>query len=505
MMFLPLSCKRTRSSSGSSMDHHDTADSFSDDDDHQSAWSMDDDDLPSLKELTDGFSDERILSIGAYGKVYMGEPEYGEKIAVKMFHDHTRTHADGGHEQFHKGFCSLKRLRHQNIVRLLGYSHETRQKHMEYDGRKIFSKKTCRALCSEYMHNGDLDKYLLSDKYKGDTWQTCYKIIKGISKGLKYLHEDLESPIYHLDLKPSNVLLDETFVPKLADYGLSRLSGDDQTQIMKCFMGTIGYVPPEYIDENVISNKFDIFSLGAIIIKIMAGRMSYSKRAEMSTQQFVELVHANWRDKLHATSKYAMGSYSEQVRSCIEIALSCVEADQCKRPSIGDIVNKLSKMEAEIHKMSQYPRTSMDQMPPCLLDGSKKRGEGFLYVHTLQLQFPFEPNKLIPCQLNLTNNSDEDVNFRFAPRKPKSFLNGLSRLHGSVPPNSSCIYIVTMEKHQQPPASMDTLDVILESWVGYRSTYAWDMDDFFSTGSEEDQPDCLVHMITLTAVCDPGG
>ncbi|KAE8796926.1 hypothetical protein D1007_28054 [Hordeum vulgare] len=71
MMCLPLSCKRTRSSSGSSMDHHDTADSFSDDDDHQSAWSMDDDDLPSLKELTDGFSDERILGIGAYGKVYM--------------------------------------------------------------------------------------------------------------------------------------------------------------------------------------------------------------------------------------------------------------------------------------------------------------------------------------------------------------------------------------------------------------------------------------------------
>lgn len=64
-------------------------------------------------------------------------------------------------------------------------------------------------------------------------------MIKGICKGLKYLHEDLESPIYHLDLKPPNVLLDEKLVPKLADYGLSRLSGDEQTQIMKCFMGTM--------------------------------------------------------------------------------------------------------------------------------------------------------------------------------------------------------------------------------------------------------------------------
>ncbi|XBJ21500.1 hypothetical protein VPH35_000036 [Triticum aestivum] len=219
------------------MDHHDTADPFSYYD--QPAGSMDGDHMSSLKELTDGFSDERTLGTGAYGKVYMGVHEYGKKIAVKMFHDDTPTHADGGHEQFQKVFSNLKRLRHQNIVKMLGYCYETQQKHMEYDGRKIFSEKTQRALSSEYMHNGDLDKYLLSDKYKGDTWQTCYGMIKGICKGLKYLHEDLESPIYHLDLKPSNVLLDEKLVPKLADYGLSRLSGDEQTQIMKCFMGTM--------------------------------------------------------------------------------------------------------------------------------------------------------------------------------------------------------------------------------------------------------------------------
>ncbi|XP_048550718.1 putative cysteine-rich receptor-like protein kinase 12 isoform X2 [Triticum urartu] len=358
---LPLSCRRTVfPRTMSSMDHHDTADPFSDYD--QPAGSMDGDDMSSLKELTDGFSDERTLGTGAYGKVYMGVHEYGKKIAVKMFHDDTPTHVDGGHEQFQKVFSNLQRLRHQNIVKMLGYCYETQQKHMEYDMRKILSEKTQRALCSEYMHNGDLDKYLLSDKYKGDTWQTCYAIIKGICKGLKYLHEDLESPIYHLDLKPSNVLLDEKFVPKLADYGLSRLSGDEQTQIMKCSMGTIGYVPPEYIDENVISNKFDIFSLGAIIIKILAGPTSYSKRAEMSTQQFVELVHGNWRDKLHATSTYALEVYSEQVRSCIEIALSCVEADQCKRPSIGEIVDKLIQTETAINKMTQSPGTSMDQV-----------------------------------------------------------------------------------------------------------------------------------------------
>lgn len=143
-------------------------------------------------------------------------------------------------------------------------------------------------------------------------------------------------------------------------------------------------------------------------------------------------------------------------------------------------------------------------MGSCLLDASKKRGRELLDVRPLQLRFPFESNKLIPCQLNLTNNSDEHVDFRCVPKNPKSFLNGLSRLHGSVPPNTSFIYIVSMEKHQQPPANMDTLDVILESWVGYTSrTRGWGMDDYFSTGSKEDLSGCPVHKVTLTAVCQP--
>uniref|UniRef100_A0ACD5TY81 Uncharacterized protein n=1 Tax=Avena sativa TaxID=4498 RepID=A0ACD5TY81_AVESA len=498
MISLPLTCRRivhpSRTRSTGSMDHYDNADPFSDDDQQEPM----DDDLFSKKELTDGFSDERSLGAGAYGKVYMGVHEYGKKIAVKMLHDDMPTHADGCHEQFQTEFSNLKRLRHQNIVQLLGYYYETKHKHMEYDGRQIFSEKTHRALYSEYMHNGDLDKYLLSDKYKGDAWHTCYAIIKGICKGLKYLHEELDSPIYHLNLKPSNVLLDNNLVPKLTDYGLSELCGEEQTQITKCFMGTIGYVPPEYIEGNEISNKFDIFSLGAIIMKIMAGPTSYSRNDEMRTPQFVELVQGNWRNKLHATSTYPLESYSQQVRSCIEIALSCLEVDPCKRPSIGDIVNKFNETENTSHErgwIGWVPGSPMHL---------KRRVKELLAIHPVHLRFHFEPNKLIPCNLNLTNNTDVHVDFRCVPKNPKSFLNGLSRLHGTVPPNSTCTYIITMEKPRQPPANMDTLTIILESWVGYRCT-RWDMDDYFSTskGSQVDQSNCQVDKVTLTAVCEP--
>lgn len=104
----------------------------------------------------------------------------------------------------------------------------------------------------------------------------------------------------------------------------------------------------------MISIKFDIFSLGVVIIKIMAGSKGYFKSDEMSAEQFIELVHGNWMNRLQETSVYKHESYSEQVKRCIEIAVSCVDEDRHKRPSIGDIINKLNKTET-IHELPNFP------------------------------------------------------------------------------------------------------------------------------------------------------
>uniref|UniRef100_A0A0A9CPN2 Protein kinase domain-containing protein n=1 Tax=Arundo donax TaxID=35708 RepID=A0A0A9CPN2_ARUDO len=247
-------------------------------------------------------------------------------------------------KQFRDEFQNLARLQHQNIVRLVSYSYEIRNKCVNYNGKLVFAEKTYRALCLEYMHNGTLDKYL-SDEYNGLDWKMRYAIIKGICKGLNYLHEELESPIYHLDLKPANILLDENMVPRIADFGLARLFVKERTLITETPLGTRGYIPPEYIKGGVISNKFDIFSLGVVIIKIMTGPAGYSESAEMSPQQFIENVHRKWRNRLHETPMYMFEKYSKQVKRCIEIALSCVEADRRKRPSIGGIINMLNDTE----------------------------------------------------------------------------------------------------------------------------------------------------------------
>ncbi|XP_066341238.1 cysteine-rich receptor-like protein kinase 14 [Miscanthus floridulus] len=231
---------------------------------------------------------------------------------------------------------NLWKLRHQNIVQLLGYCYEIKHEVMDFCGKLVPAENIYRCLCFEYMNNRSLDKHLY-DEGCGHDWQTRYKIIKGTCEGLKYLHEGLESPMYHLDLKPENILLDKNMVPKIADFGISKLIHIDQTQTAtQTYLGTRGYQPPEYIENNLISNKYDIFSLGVVMIRIITGYAGYYRKDSMSSQEFIDLVHENWRKKLQATSGcVSLEAECHQVRRCVEIALDCVQDNRKERPTIG--------------------------------------------------------------------------------------------------------------------------------------------------------------------------
>nr|ACM17529.1 protein kinase domain containing protein-2 [Oryza australiensis] len=301
-----------------------------------------------LEEITDGFSEERKIGQGAYGTVYKGEFRNGKEIAVKMLHNDTLGFDD---KQFENEFQNLMRLEHPNIVRLVAYCYETQHKHAEYKGRIVFAAIIHRALCFEYLTGGSLENHL-SDEFHGLDWPTRFKIIKGTCEGLKYLHEGLKSPIYHLDLKPGNILLDKNMVPKLADFGLSKLFTEEKTRVTQTPIGTVGYLPPEYIEKNVLSNKLDIFSLGVVMLNIIAGPRGRSRSAEMSSQEFTDLVLGNWTIRLQATwNGSSLEAYRQQVKTCTEIALKCVETDRHKRPNILDIVNKINETETMIGKI----------------------------------------------------------------------------------------------------------------------------------------------------------
>lgn len=290
-----------------------------------------------LEHITNKFSKDRIIGYGAYGVVYKGVLDNGEEIAVKRL-KHIGIDDD---KQFKNECSNLMRLQHENIVRLVGYCYEIAHKFEEYEGKYVPAGVEEKALCFEYMRGGSLDKKL-SDESRGLGWHTGYKIIKGICEGLNYLHNGSKDPIYHLDLKPANILLDKNMVPKIGDFGLSRLVDSTQTCTTTGIIGTLGYMPPEYINRFKITPKFDVFSLGVIIIQVMTGRDGYSKCGDMPSQEFIDLTHENWGKRFQPTiSSHA----SHEIKTCIRIALRCVEADRVKRPTIAEIVDELKKID----------------------------------------------------------------------------------------------------------------------------------------------------------------
>uniref|UniRef100_A0A0A9FEQ7 Protein kinase domain-containing protein n=1 Tax=Arundo donax TaxID=35708 RepID=A0A0A9FEQ7_ARUDO len=294
-----------------------------------------------IQRITNCFSEERKLGCGTFGQVYKGVLDDGKEIAVKKL----RFMPGINDRQFQNEIENLKRLKHKNIVRLLGFCDESEETVALHEGKLVRCEEIHRALCLEYMPNGSLGK-LLSGEYLGKNWPIRYSVIKGICEGLKYLHEGLEKPIYHFDLKPDNILLDEEMVPKIADFGLSRLIGEENTKKTVTPLGTHGYWPPEFINSGIISKEYDIFSLGVIITKIIVGNVGYSSIADMEAPEFIDHVYEGWRKSLHEKPKYAsLDADCKQVRGCIEIAVNCMDKDRRKRPKIKDIVSKLDNIE----------------------------------------------------------------------------------------------------------------------------------------------------------------
>uniref|UniRef100_A0A453MHA0 Protein kinase domain-containing protein n=1 Tax=Aegilops tauschii subsp. strangulata TaxID=200361 RepID=A0A453MHA0_AEGTS len=294
--------------------------------------------LEFLQSITNNFSEDRIIGEGGFAVVYKGVLDNGEEIALKKL-----THTGTEDTKFADEFNNIVRARHQNIVQYVGYCYHP-GRWIEHNQQYVFGHEPTRILCFEYLHGGDLGRHLSAEEQPcGLDWQTCYKIIRGVCAGLKYLHS---VDIYHLDLKPANILLDNNMMPKIGDFGISRVLPSSKTITTKpgTLIGTMGFMPPEYIDKQEISSKYDMFSLGAILIQIMAGRKNYCDCGSVPSENFIDLVCEIWRKKVHP----AMWSHTwKEVKACIRIALRCLEYDRHKRPTIREVVDELNRIDIE--------------------------------------------------------------------------------------------------------------------------------------------------------------
>ncbi|RLN28666.1 extra-large guanine nucleotide-binding protein 1-like [Panicum miliaceum] len=192
--------------------------------------------------------------------------------------------------------------------------------------------------------------------------------------------------------KPGNILLTNEMVPKIADFGLSRLFGEQQSRIYATTMGgSFGYMAPEYLHKGIITKKSDIFSLGVIVIEIITGCRDRPDSTGMSTPDFIENVLEKWRNRLEDSRCTSLEKGCQQIRRCIEMGLNCVQFDETKRPTTKEIINSLKRQDdANLHVINEenlpadqlagfqcagQPHFLVNADGTCLLQSSDDEGE----------------------------------------------------------------------------------------------------------------------------------
>ncbi|XP_010519689.1 PREDICTED: wall-associated receptor kinase-like 22 [Tarenaya hassleriana] len=283
-----------------------------------------------LEKATENFSVKRVLGQGGQGTVYKGMLVDGRIVAVKK----SKAVDEDKLEEFINEVVILSQVNHRNIVKLLGCCLETEVPLLVY----------------EFIPNGNLFEYLHdgSDDYTM-TWEERLRIAIEVSRALSYLHSAASCPVYHRDIKSSNILLDEKYRGKVSDFGTSRSIAVDQTHLTTLVAGTFGYLDPEYFQTSQFTDKSDVYSFGVVLVELITGKKAVSNvRSEENRGLAAHFVEAMRENRLlgMVDARIKEDSKLEQVMSVAKLARKCLNLKGKKRPSMREVSMELERIRS---------------------------------------------------------------------------------------------------------------------------------------------------------------
>ncbi|KAI3838419.1 hypothetical protein MKX03_013183 [Papaver bracteatum] len=274
-----------------------------------------------LERATDNFNQNRIIGKGGFGTVYKGMLPNGRIVAIKK----SKLVDENQVDQFINEVVILSQINHRHIVKLLGCCLETEVPLLVY----------------EYVTNGTLSHHLHGHD-SSISWKDRLRIATEIERALAYLHSEASIPIFHRDIKPDNILLDENYKAKVSDFGLARSIPIDKTHVTTMVRGTLGYLDPEYYYSGQFTEKSDVYSFGVLLVELLTGQkvilatrteqnLAFHFLISMKQNQLFDILEARVVDE----------GDKDEILVIAKLVKKCLKSNVRKRPTMKEVATSL--------------------------------------------------------------------------------------------------------------------------------------------------------------------
>ncbi|XP_015075674.1 LEAF RUST 10 DISEASE-RESISTANCE LOCUS RECEPTOR-LIKE PROTEIN KINASE-like 1.1 [Solanum pennellii] len=312
-----------------------------------------------LEDATNDFNSSRVLGDGGFGTVYYGQLKDGREVAVKRLYEHNSKRM----QQFVNEIEILTRLRHNNLVTLYGCtSRHSRELLLVY----------------EYIPNGTLADHLHGDRAKNRslTWPVRLNIAIETAGALAYLHA---SDIIHCDVKTNNILLDQNFSVKVADFGISRLFPNDVSYISTAPRGTPGYIDPKYHECYQLTIKSDVYSFGVVLVELISSMPAvdmkrHSQEINLANFAINKIVKCSFNELIDPSLGFDSDTNIWKMTSSVaELAFLCLQTDRDMRPTMVEVLDTLKEIQTSEFDNEKRAKLLLNQVksqpsPNCVTD-----------------------------------------------------------------------------------------------------------------------------------------